>query len=145
MSNPSIGLDIPSLNKSLNELFRATVTRIRRCISVKRVACEKIREDNQEAREYGFKHLRKVIEIQIQSYPRYRNNLNPFSGKVASLKEQINSLASLDDGFIGRFRFNNAKKNLEGSGVKIPARHRGHIKEFGRETCQLARNEINLL
>lgn len=115
MSNPNLGLDISSLNKSLNELFRATVTRIRRCISVKRVACEKIREDNQEAREYGFKHLRKVIELQIQSYPRYRNNINPFAGKVASLKEQISSLEPLEDSFIGRFRFNNAKKNLEGN------------------------------
>jgi len=115
MGNPNVGLDIPSLNKSLNELFRATVTRIRRCISVKRVACEKIREDNQEAREYGFKHLRKVIELQILSYPRYRNNINPFAGKVASLKEQISSLEPLDDSFIGRFRFNNAKKNLEGN------------------------------
>src|SRR3989338_7249975 len=106
MSNPNIGLDIPSLNKSLNELFRATVTRIRRCISIKRVACEKIREDTQEAREYGFKHLRKVIELQIQSYPRYRNNMNPFAGKVASLKEQISFLEPLEGSFIGRFRFN---------------------------------------
>lgn len=111
----NIGIDISALNKSLNELFRATITRIRRCISIKRVACEKIREDNQEAREYGFTHLRKVIEIQIQSYPRYRNNINPFAGKVASLKEQINSLEPLDDSFIGRLIFNSAKKNLEGN------------------------------
>ena len=110
-----IGVDISKINSSLNELFRATVTRIRRCISVKRTACEKIREDNQEAREYGFKHLRKVIELQMQSYPRYRNNISPFAGKVASLKEQVNSLEPLDDSFIGRFRFNNAKKNLEGN------------------------------
>ena len=111
----NIGIDTTSINKSLNELLRATVTRIRRCVAIKRVACEKIREDNQEAREYGFKHLRKVIELQIQSYPRYRNNINPFAGKVASLKEQINSLEPLDDSFIGRFRFNNAKKSLEGN------------------------------
>ena len=115
MSNPNIGLDIPLLNKSLNGLFRATVTRIRRCISIKRVACEKIREDNQEARDYGFTHLRKIIELQIQSYPRYRNNINPFAGKVASLKKQMNSLEPLDNSFIGRFRFNSSKKNLEGN------------------------------
>ena len=115
MGNTSVGLDISALNKSLNELLRATVTRIRRCISIKRVACEKIREDNQEAREYGFKHLRKITELQLQSYPRYRNNINPFAGKVASIKEQVNSLEPLDDSFIGRFRFNNAKKNLEGN------------------------------
>ena len=114
MSN-NIGLDISALNKNLNGLLRATVTRIRRCISVKRVACEKIREDSQEVRDYGFKHLRKVIEIQIQSYPRYKNNLNPFAGKVALLKEQLNSLEPLEDGFIGRIRFNSAKKNLEGN------------------------------
>lgn len=115
MGNPNLGLDVHSLNKSLNEILRATITRIRRCISIKRVACGKIREDNQEAREYGFKHLRKIIELQIQSYPRYRNNINPFSGKVASLREQINSLEPLDDGFIGRFRFDRVKKNLEGN------------------------------
>ena len=80
MGNPNVGLDIPSLNKSLNELFRATVTRIRRCISVKRVACEKIREDNQDAREYGFTHLNKIIDLQLTSYPRYIKNLTPFNG-----------------------------------------------------------------
>lgn len=115
MANPNVGLDISSLNKSLNEILRATVTRIRRCVSVKRVACEKIREDRQEAREYGFKHLKKVIEIQMQSYPRYRNSLNPFAGKVALVKEQLNSLEPLEDGFIGKMRFNHAKKNLEGN------------------------------
>ncbi|MBI3035349.1 hypothetical protein HYY71_03425 [Candidatus Woesearchaeota archaeon] len=115
MSNPNVGLDIPSLNKSLNELFRANVTRIRRCISVKRVACEKIREDNQEAREYGFTHLRKIIDLQVISYPRFMKNLSPFNGTVGLLKQQLYSIEPLDAGFISRLRFNSAKKNLDGN------------------------------
>jgi len=115
MSNPNIGLDIPSLNKSLNELFRATVTRIRRCISVKRVACEKIREDNQEAREYGVTHLKKIIDLQVASYPRFMKNLSPFNGTVGLLRQQLDFIDPLDAGFISRFRFNNAKKNLVGN------------------------------
>ena len=115
MSNPNVGLDISALNKSLNELLRATVTRIRRCISVKRVACEKIREDSPEAREYGFTHLRKIIDLQVISYPRFTKNLSPFNGTVGLLKQQLDFIEPLDAGFISRLRFNSAKKNLDGN------------------------------
>ncbi len=138
MAAYTVGLDISSINNSLNELLRATVTRIRRCVAVKRVALEKIREDSPEARLYGFKHLSKIIEIQIKSYPRYLKNIDSFISQTPLLREQLASLQPLDKGFISKFRFDANKKKLEGNLTLVESKF-----EFIKEKASLIYEIVN--
>ena len=108
-----IDVNVEQTQQYLNQLSRATVTRIRRCVAIKRVALQKIREDSPEARVYGFKHLEKVIELQIASYPRYIINIERFLAEVKSTKEIVASLEPLDKGFFSKIKFSNSKNNLE--------------------------------
>ena len=108
-----IDVNVEQTQQYLNQLSRATVTRIRRCAAIKRVALQKIREDSPEARVYGFKHLEKVIELQIASYPRYIINIERFLAEVKSTKEIVASLEPLDKGFFSKIKFSNSKNNLE--------------------------------
>lgn len=113
MAAIKLGIDAKPTQNYLNQLSRATTTRIRRCIAVKRVALEKIREDTQESREYGFKHLNRIIELQIISYPRYAINIQRFLTLVKSAGEKISLLQPLDRGFLKGFLFKGDKNNLE--------------------------------
>ena len=108
-----LGVDVKPVQDYLNRLSRATVTRIRRCINIKSIALEKIREDSPEARAYGFKHLNRVIKLQIKSYPQYSNNIERFLIEVKTIEEKIAPLQSLDDKFFSRILFSSNKHNLE--------------------------------
>jgi len=60
------------------------------------------------------------------------------------LKEQINSLEPLDDSFIGRFRFNSAKKNLEGNVVLAESKFEA-IKEKMDKVSRIIEAQRELL
>lgn len=112
-----IGIDIRAARISINHIFRATTTRIRRCISIKRIAVEKIRSDDPKDRAYGFKHLSRVIDIQRRSYTRYVQNIQAVLTQIVPLNRlssQLASLKPLESGYIARTRFNhNIRKLLE--------------------------------
>ena len=124
MFDEKIGINPQLTEKELNQLLKGTVTRIRRCIWVKRVALEKIREDDPESRNYGFKHINRIIEIQVSSYLNYINRLRGFLRAMQELRPRFDRLEPLEKGFLKKRSFNSLKNkiqtNIIASEQKIP-------------------------
>lgn len=120
MFNAKIGID-PNLSKiELNQLLRGTVTRIRRCVGVKNVALQKIRKDDIQSRNYGFKHINWVIsKIQIPSYLRYISRLGEFLKAMQELRPRFDSLEPLEKGFLERMNFNRLKAKIQNNIMKL--------------------------
>jgi len=119
MFDEKIGINPNLLKKELNQLLKGTVTRIKRCISVKEVALDKIREDNPESRAYGFKHINRIIEIQVGSYLRYIKSLRQFLGMMDQLRPSFDSLEPLEKGFFNQKRFNSIKGKIEANVIAL--------------------------
>lgn len=107
-----IGININEEREKINIIFRATQTRFKRCLLVKKAAIVKIGRYEQKNREYGFKHLLRIIAIQTKSYPRYVKNLRVILKETEPLKEKIISLEPLEANFLGKISFTHRKKKL---------------------------------
>ena len=120
MFDAKIGID-PNLSKiELNQLLRGTVTRIRRCVGVKNVALQKIREDDIQSRNYGFKHINWIInKIQIPSYLSYINRLREFLRVMQELRPRFDSLEPLEKGFLKRMNFNSLKAKIQNNIIEL--------------------------
>lgn len=108
-------IDAKTTKNHLNQLFRASSTRIRRCLAIKRVAYVKISSNKEDEREYGFKQLGKVLSIQIKSYERYIGKVGILNITVTSLLKQIDSLKLWEDGFFRKWMLKGSKNELEGN------------------------------
>lgn len=108
-----VGINPSLIQAELNRLFSYASTRIRRCISVKRVALEKIRQDNQEDRAYGFRHINIILAIQSKSYLRYIENIQIFLNSANPLIRKFGYIQPLSGGVWEKITFSRTKNNLE--------------------------------
>ena len=139
-----VGINPNLIQAELNKLLSSATTRIRRCISVKRVALEKIRQDNQEDRAYGFRHISTILAIQSKSYPRYIENIQIFLNSASPLMEKISSIKPLNAGMFERVAFNRTKNNLEKSVMQTVEKF-NLIKRQASEIFSLVEGQRSLL
>ena len=108
----NIGIDISAADKGFDRILDAAITRVRRCTAVKNVALQKISGNTKEERQYGFKHLNFIINLQLKSYPRYITNIERFLNETYPIKERISELEPLEVGFFRRRLFNFNKRSI---------------------------------
>ena len=139
-----IGINPNLIQAELNKLLSSATTRIRRCTSVKRVALEKIRQDNQNDRAYGFKHINTILAIQSKSYPRYIENIQIFLSSINPLMQKISSIQPLNTGMFERVTFNRTRNNLEKSIIQTAEKF-SLIKRQASEIFSLVEGQRSLL
>lgn len=108
----TIDINVKDTRKSIESSFGRTISRIRKCTHIKRVALEKIRTFKEEDRIYGFTHLYKLSQFQIRNYTRYIEGLKKSFEQLISAREPVNALVPFKDGFFAKRRFNWIKSNL---------------------------------
>ena len=109
-----IGIDVSKVNDHFNEMFDATITRIRRCFIVKSAALERIQSNDTKMQASGYYHLNKILDFQLRVYGRY---LEQF-GKVrlpADAQDKLAQLEELDKGIVKGLFFRRHKRKLQDS------------------------------
>ena len=104
-----LGIDVSRINDNFNVIFDSTMTRIRRCFTVKNAAIQRIRSANTRIRASGYYHLNKVIDFQLGVYANYLEQY----GKVrlpANIQEQLAQFEKSERGFVKRLFITNDRK-----------------------------------
>ncbi|MBI4010482.1 MAG: hypothetical protein HY361_04845 [Candidatus Aenigmarchaeota archaeon] len=108
----SIDINVKDTRMSIESSFGRTISRIGKCVHIKKVALEKIRTFKEEDRIYGFTHLYKLSKYQISNYTRYIEGLKRIFEQLILAREPVNTLVPFKDGFFAKRRFNWVKNNL---------------------------------
>ena len=115
MAAIKLGVDVEPTQAYLNQLSRATVTRIRRCTLIKQAALEKLHSDDLKERKRGFAHLIIALHFQKRSFSRYIKFLEQFQATAELAGQDIASSQPLQTGFFGSLSYSSAKNDLIGS------------------------------
>lgn len=112
MAAIKLGIEVEPTQAYLNQLSRATITRIRRCTSIKQAALEKLRSDDLKEKKRGFAHLIIVLHFQKRSFSRYIKCLEQFQAAAELARYGVASSQPLDTGFFGSWSYSSAKNDL---------------------------------